>query len=250
MHSKESKSYFGCWLLNCIIHFTFSSVKYILTSQNLLISFTKWPLAINLFENWIKLHNIFITLCIYIKYHLFYTVRKRMTNQKLNPQMRAQKHQHYQVYPIVLYLQLQHCWAESKQQMMIHFQLLLPPIQLLSQIHLVLELMFALQKLLKTNQRFTHPWGLFSNSYASLNCNWIALKFCIYHLHAEIIFIFWFRELSGSIQVGLDSKSSTLTKNKNSSKPSADEYLPYQSILSKYSSKYANHSMEGCVLYI
>merc|ERR1712062_339852 len=38
---------------------------------------------------------------------------------------------------------------------------------------------------------------------------------------------------------------STLTKDENSTRTSADEYLPYQSILSKYSSKYAHHSMEG-----
>ena len=60
-------------------------------------------------------------------------------------------------------------------------------------------------------------------------------------------YLLLYRELSGSIKVGLDSNSSTLTpqpKNKTSTK-TADEYLPYQSILSKYSSKYASQSSEG-----
>ena len=57
-----------------------------------------------------------------------------------------------------------------------------------------------------------------------------------------------FRKLSGNIKLGSDSKSSTLTSQSHgtASVKTADEYLPYQSILSKYSSsKYSSNDVDG-----
>ena len=55
------------------------------------------------------------------------------------------------------------------------------------------------------------------------------------------------RQISGDTNIGLASKPSTLSSQSHNTTSviTADEYLPYQSILSKYSNKYSKPPAEG-----